>query len=145
MTPPRLELMAGGAFPDPLVEGARSVLRQYGYRHLAAGEARDDWAEMWRLLKGDFTTLSHPDVPDFDALPEPAREAAQEYMRRRLIADHLLDQCQAAHARVHGGGIETANVEAYAEAREAYEHSVEAFGAAREAAAEALFRPPTVV
>ncbi|MCP4327879.1 MAG: hypothetical protein GY791_05510 [Alphaproteobacteria bacterium] len=125
-------MIAGGRFPDPLVEGARSVLRQYGYRHLEEGRSRDDWAEMWPLLRSDFAQGAGPAVPQYDALPVAIGEAAREYMRRRLIADHLLDACQEAHAALFRDGIDSARVEAYSAAREAYEHSVEDFGAAGE-------------
>lgn len=126
----------GPAFPDPLVEGARSVLRQYGYRHRSRPDDHGDWPDMWELLRGDFM----PRAAAYADLPDGVRDAARAYMGCQLKADHLLDRCRDAHARLHDGGIGTGAVEAYADAREAYEHSVEDFGAARERV-EALLSP----
>jgi hypothetical protein len=133
MQRPDLAVVAGGRFPDQLVEGARSVLRKYGYRHLEDGQTRSDWPEMWELLKGDFVAAPGTGIPAYAALSAELQEAARTYMERRLIADHLLDKCREAHAALYREGIDPVRVEAYADAREAYEQSVEAFGAAREA------------
>jgi len=53
-------------------------------------------------------------------------------MRRRLIADELLDACKLAHADLHRQGIAPEAVERYAIARDAYEDAVMDFGRARE-------------
>ena len=127
---------AAARFPDPLVEERHAVLQRYGYR-LGAGSsgydgAERDWAGMWRLLQGDFTTKARPWVASFDQLPPRQQEAARIYMRRRLIADELLDACKRAHAELHQAGIDPERVERYALARDAYEDAVTDFGRARE-------------
>ena len=124
--------------PNRLFSGGRSVLSRYGYRPVAPGEVREDWAEMWgpaaRRLSGRRTA-----VPAYADLTADARAAAREYMARRLIADRNLEVCERWHVRLFSEGVRTDAVERYADARDAYEHSVEAFGAAREAL-EALLR-----
>lgn len=119
--------------PNKLFSDGRSVLSRFGYRPLAAGEMREDWAEMWDLLRPDFADMGHADVPDYAALDAELKTAAREYMSRRLIADRNLERCEELHVRLFSGGINTDLVERYSEAREAYEESVEAFGDAREA------------
>ncbi len=119
--------------PNKLFSNGRSVLSRFGYRHLTAGETREDWAEMWDLLRSDFTDMGHPDVPAYADLSTDQQGAAREYMSRRLIADRNLETCEDLHVRLFSGGISTDGVERYSEAREAYEESVEAFGEAREA------------
>lgn len=57
---------------------------------------------------------------------------AREYMSLRLIADRNLEICERWHVQLFAGGIQTDAVERYAEARDAYEEAVEAFGHARE-------------
>lgn len=125
--------------PNRLFSGGRSVLARYGYRPVAPGEAREDWAEMWDLLRGDFAAGA---VPAYDALEPSTQAAAREYMARRLIADRNLEACERWHVRLFGEGVRTDAVERYADARDAYEHSVEAFGAAREALDQVLRGTP---
>lgn len=115
--------------PDKLVEANASVLARFGYRPFEGEE--DNWGEMWKLLKGDFTTQKRPWVADFTELTPTQREAAKVYMRRRLIADRLFEECRKAQADLYQR-IDTELVERYAVAREAYEDSVEDFGKARE-------------
>jgi len=86
---------------------------------------------MWKLLQGDFTTQQRPRVLDFEDLTLSQQEAAKVYMRRRLIADRLFEECRKAQADLFKG-IDTERVERYSIAREAYEDSVEDFGKARE-------------
>ncbi|MQX38113.1 hypothetical protein GHC57_16475 [Roseospira navarrensis] len=118
--------------PNTLFSSGRSVLAKFGYRHMTDGEVREDWAEMWDLLRGDFTGAAGGMVPAFGALEEGAQAAAREYMARRLIADRNLERCERLHVAIFSGGVRTEAVERYSTARDAYEHSVEAFGAARE-------------
>lgn len=118
--------------PNKLFSDGRSVLSRFGYRPLAAGETRQDWAAMWDLLRPDFADMGHPAVPAYDALDAEQKAAARDYMSRRLIADRNLEHCEDLHVRLFNGGISTDQVERYSEAREAYEESVEAFGDARE-------------
>lgn len=115
--------------PDQLVESGASVLARFGYRPNLGGE--ENWAEMWLLLQGDFTTLGRPAVPAYEKLRPSQQEAARVYMRRRLIADRLWEECRKAQAGLYGH-IDTEAVERYSIAREAYEESVEDFGRARE-------------
>lgn len=124
---------AAGAprFPDPLVEERHGVLARYGYR-LDRGTAERDWPGMWKLLQGDFATKARPFVAAFAQLSPRQQEAARVYMRRRLVADELLDACKEAHADLHRGGIAPEAVERYAIARDAYEDAVMDFGRARE-------------
>lgn len=119
--------------PNKLFSNGRSVLSRFGYRPLAAGETREDWAEMWDLLRPDFADMGHPNVPAYADLGTELQAAARDYMSRRLIADRNLERCEELHVRLFNGGINTDAVERYSEAREAYEESVEAFGDAREA------------
>lgn len=116
--------------PDKLVESNASVLAKFGYQPLGGDE--EAWSGMWKLLQGDFTTLKRPKVLDFEDLTPSQQEAAKIYMRRRLIADRLFEECRKAQADLYKGGINTELVERYSIAREAYEESVEDFGKARE-------------
>lgn len=118
-------------FPDPLVEERHGVLARYGYR-LDRGGTERDWAGMWKMLQGDFATRARPWVAGFEQLTPRQQEAARVYMRRRLIADELLDACKLAHADLHRQGIAPEAVERYAIARDAYEDAVMDFGRARE-------------
>jgi hypothetical protein len=118
-------------FPDPLVEERHGVLARYGYR-LDRGAPDRDWSAMWTLLQGDFATKGRPRVAGFDQLTSRQQEAARVYMRRRLVADELLDACKEAHAALHREGIGPEAVERYAIARDAYEDAVLDFGRARE-------------
>jgi hypothetical protein len=122
---------AAPRFPDPLVEERHGVLARYGYR-LGHGDAARDWPGMWKLLQGDFATLARPWVAGFEQLTPRQQEAARVYMRRRLLADELLDACKQAHADLHRAGIAPEPVERYAIARDAYEDAVMDFGRARE-------------
>jgi len=115
--------------PDRLVESNASVLARFGYQPYTGED--EDWPGMWQLLKGDFTTLEHPYVAEFEGLSPSQQEAAKVYMRRRLLADRLFEECRKAQAALYQG-IATELVERYSIAREAYEDSVEDFGRARE-------------
>ena len=115
--------------PDQLVESNASVLAKFGYQPF--GGEDEDWGGMWTLLQGDFTTQQRPRVLDFEDLTLSQQEAAKVYMRRRLIADRLFEECRKAQADLFKG-IDTERVERYSIAREAYEDSVEDFGKARE-------------
>ena len=119
--------------PNKLFSNGRSVLSRFGYRPLAAGETREDWAEMWDLLRPDFADMGHGTVPAFADLDAQQQAAARDYMARRLIADRNPESCEDLHVRLFSGGISTDAVERYSAARDAYEESVEAFGEAREA------------
>lgn len=115
--------------PDRLVEANASVLARFGYQPYTGED--EDWPGMWEFLKGDFTTLEHPYVAEFEGLSPSQQEAAKVYMRRRLLADRLFEECRKAQAALYRG-IATELVERYSIAREAYEDSVEDFGRARE-------------
>lgn len=119
--------------PNRLFPDGRAVLARFGYRPLDRLPADDevDWAALWDQLRGDFATHADPVVPSYGRLHGPAVEAARDYMRHGLAADLGLDRCEALHVRLFADGISTDRVEAYARARDAYEDSVEAFGAAR--------------
>jgi hypothetical protein len=67
-----------------------------------------------------------------EQLSSRQQEAARVYMRRRLLADELLDACKQAHIDLHRAGIAPEPVERYAIARDAYEDAVMDFGRARE-------------
>lgn len=118
--------------PNRLFADGRSILAKFGYRHLGEGEVREDWAEMWELLRPDFTDSRRVSVASYDRLTPEQKAAAREYMSRRLIADRNLERCEELHVKLFSEGINTDIVERYAVAREAYEDSVEAFGDARE-------------
>lgn len=118
-------------FPNDLFDRGREVLARYGYRPEAG---TPDWAAEWRRLQPDFP--GH--VPDWPALSEAQRRAAEEYLRLRLAADRYLEQCEALHAEMVAAGIGTDLVERYAAARELYEDTVEAFGVARRRLQDAL-------
>ncbi len=122
---------AAPRFPDPLVEERHGILARYGYR-LDRGGLERDWPGMWKLLQGDFATRGRPWVTGFEQLSPRQQEAARVYMRRRLVADELLDACKQAHADLHQSGIAPELVERYAIARDAYEDAVMEFGRARE-------------
>ncbi|MDQ2102834.1 hypothetical protein [Azospirillum isscasi] len=121
------------ATPDRLLSAGRRVLARFGSRtldHVPADEFIN-WVALWDELRGDFATQALPHVPAFDDLPPAAREAARAYIRQRLISDVTLGRCEDLHRDLFARGIRTVGVEAYAVARDAYEDSVEAFGAAR--------------
>lgn len=101
-----------------LFEQGRGVLARYGYGA----------ADAWPLLARDFPFP----VPDQADLTPEQHRAAQEYLELRAAADHHLQTCEALHAELSQAGIGTDLVERYAVAREIYEDTVEAFGAARE-------------
>ena len=118
------------ASPQQLIDGEIAGLKRFGYTPF--GDAAPDWAGMWQLLRGDFATLKRAHVPDYAELSSWPREGARIYMRRRLLADRLFEECQELYRRLHAEGINTELVEAYALARDAYEESVLDFGRARE-------------
>ncbi len=122
--------------PRRLVEHNAEQLARFGY--VPFGGAEPDWEGMWALLKGDFATLARPEVPDYGELSPWPREAARIYMRRRLVADRLFEECRRLYDALHARGIDTELVEAYSLARDAYEESVYDFGRAREKLDEVL-------
>lgn len=118
------------ASPQQLIDGEVAELSRFGYTPF--GTADPDWAGMWELLKGDFATLRRPRVPDYAQLSPWPQEGARIYLRRRLLADRLFEECQVLYRRVHAEGINTERVEAYTLGRDAYEDAVLDFGRARE-------------
>jgi hypothetical protein len=125
-------------FPDPLVRGAHAALARFGFGQVEEGCDAEEWSALWELLKGDVETPSAPAHSGFAELTPVQRERAVDYMEARLEADRALVACAEAHAALHRAGIGGDLVERYALAREAYEGSVERFGAARVALAAAL-------
>jgi|GEM_PF-661040 len=126
--------------PNPLFASGRSVLARFGYRHLDDHQSREDWSDMWDLLRGDFAPHAGQEVPAFVDLDDRRQAAARDYMAWRLLADRNLELCERLHVEIFAKGVSTDAVERYAVAREAYEESVEAFGAARVALAALLAR-----
>jgi hypothetical protein len=116
--------------PEQLIDSEVAELRRFGYTPF--GTAAPDWVGMWQLLQGDFATLQRAHVPAYAEMTPWPQEGARIYMRRRLLADRLFEECQALYRRLHGEGIKTELVEAYSLAREAYEDAVLDFGRARE-------------
>lgn len=117
------------ASPQQLIDGEIAELKRFGYAPF--GDAAPDWAAMWQLLKGDFATRQRAQVPGYAQMSPWPQEGARIYMRRRLLADRLFEECQALYRRVHAEGINTELVEAYTLARDAYEDAVLDFGKAR--------------
>ncbi len=120
-----------GSFGNDLFERGREVLGRYGYRP-RAGEL--DFAGVWSTLAGDFPMA----VPEWARLTPLQRRAAEEYLQIRVDADRRLEVCETMHAKLLQAGIDDGLVEAYAQAREAYEDTVEAFGRARGRLEQAL-------
>lgn len=118
------------ASPQQLIDGGIAELKRFGYAPF--GGAAPDWAGMWQLLQGDFATLQRARVPGYAELSPWPQEGARIYMRRRLLADRLFEECQVLYRRLHAEGIDTELVEAYSLARDAYEEAVLDFGKARE-------------
>ncbi len=118
------------ASPQQLIDGEIAELKRFGYTPF--GGAAPDWAGMWELLKGDFATLRRAYVPAYAEMSPWPREGARIYMRRRLLADRLFEECQALYRSLHEEGINVERVEAYTLARDAYEEAVLDFGKARE-------------
>lgn len=116
--------------PNTLFSNGRSVLSKFGYVHFEGEDSRDDWAEMWELLRSDFP-LEEEQVPSYEKLSASVQEKARDYMKIRLLADHYLDECERLHVSIFKESINTDLVEDYAVARDRYEHSVEDFGEAR--------------
>lgn len=123
--PPR----GGAGSPQSLIDGEIAELKRFGYAPF--GDAAPDWAGMWQLLRGDFAGAQGAPVPPYAELSPWPQEGARIYMRRRLLADRLFEQCQASYHRLHAEGISTELVEAYSLARDAYEEAVLDFGKAR--------------
>ncbi|MCF8177894.1 MAG: hypothetical protein K9J74_05260 [Sulfuritalea sp.] len=115
--------------PQHLIDGEIAELKRFGYSPF--GGADPDWAGMWLLLQGDFATLQRAHVPSYIEMSPWPQEGARIYMRRRLLADRLFEECQVLYRRLHGEGINTELVEAYTLARDAYEEAVLDFGKAR--------------
>jgi hypothetical protein len=126
------------ASPEILIDRGIAELKRFGYTPF--GDATPDWAEMWSLLQGDFATLQRAHVPAYAELSPWPQEGARIYMRRRLLADRLFEECQVLYRRLHAEGINTELVEAYSLARDAYEESVLDFGKARAVLEEILVR-----
>ena len=116
--------------PQQLIDGEIAGLERFGYMPFA--DAAPDWAHMWQLLQGDFATPKRRHLPGYAEMSPWPQEGARIYMRRRLLADRLFEECQELYRRLHAEGINTELVEAYALARDAYEESVLDFGRARE-------------
>lgn len=117
------------ASPQQLIDGEIAELKRFGYAPF--GDAAPDWAAMWPLLKGDFATRQRAQVPGYGQMSPWPQEGARIYMRRRLLADRLFEECQALYRRLHAEGINAELVEAYTLARDAYEDAVLDFGKAR--------------
>jgi len=115
--------------PQHLIDGGIAELERFGYTPF--GDAAPDWAGMWQLLQGDFATLRRAHVPAYAQMSPWPQEGARIYMRRRLVADRLFEECQELYQRVHAEGINAELVEAYTLARDAYEEAVLDFGKAR--------------
>ena len=124
--------------PEILIKRGIAELKRFGYTPF--GDAAPDWAGMWQLLQGDFATLQRPHVPTYAELSPWPQEGARIYMRRRLLADRLFEECQVLYRRLHAEGINTELVEAYALARDAYEEAVLDFGKARAVLEEIFVR-----
>ncbi len=120
---------SGTVSPQHLIDGEIAELKRFGYAPF--GDAAPDWEAMWPLLMGDFATLQRAHVPSYAEMTPWPQEGARIYMRRRLLADRLFEECQVLYARLHGEGINTELVEAYTLARDAYEEAVLDFGKAR--------------
>lgn len=119
-------------FPDALVENGRSVLAKFGYAHQDSPFPREDYAEMWEVLKPDFPHTGAGDVASYDAMTPAQQEAARDYMDCRLVADRRYELCSIGLRELSEGGINTEHVERYTTIRDAFEDSVEDFSAARE-------------
>lgn len=124
--------------PERLIEAEAALLGRFGYSPFAGEEP--DWPAMWELLKGDFATVARPHVPAYVEMTPWPREAARIYMRRRLVADRLFEECERLYLELHAAGIDTERVEAYTLGRDAYEDAVLDFGRARETLEEVLAR-----
>jgi hypothetical protein len=124
------------ASPQRLIDGQIEQLRRFGFGVFGmSGGAETDsppWSAMWELLKTDFSTVQRVHVPSYEEMTPWPQEGARIYMRRRLLADHLFEECQNLYKLLHSDGINSELVEAYTLARDAYEESVGDFGAARE-------------
>ena len=129
--------------PQQLIAGEVAQLKRFGYTPF--GDAAPDWSGMWQLLQGDFATLKRANVPGYAEMSPWPQEGARIYMRRRLLADRLFEECQELYRCLHAEGIKTELVEAYALARDAYEESVLDFGRAREMLEEVFTRTVDLV
>jgi hypothetical protein len=119
--------------PQHLIDGQIAQLKRFGFGAFASSATdAPHWTQMWEFLKGDFATVQRAHVPSYEEMSPWPQEGARIYMRRRLLADHLFEECQNLYQRLHSDGINSELVEAYTLARDAYEDSVGDFGAARE-------------
>lgn len=119
-------------------QGRRVQLARFGY--VAGQGVPDDGAvdAEWRILKADFTTLAQPDIPDLADLSADVRQMVEEHIMSRRQLDRLMEACDAVHLSIRDRGADAELVEIYAEARDAYEDAVEAFGERRVQLAKAL-------
>ncbi len=131
-------LAAVASTPQALIDNNAAQLARFGYAPFADTGAEPDWAHMWDALKADFATRHRRHVPSWGDMPVRPQAAARIYMRRRLFADRLFEDCQFAYGQLHEQGIGTELVEAYTLARDAYEEAVFQFGDARAALEELL-------
>lgn len=115
----------------------RQNLARFGYKQPGFGRAAIDLDLAWPVLRRDFVA-----APELVQLAPAARELLQRYADQRAEIDGLLETCDAAHAEILQHGARPDLVEVYAEARDAYEDAVEAFGALRAAVATALSTTP---
>lgn len=119
-----------------LVEGNAEHLTRFGYA--PADATAPDWERTWQLLMSDFATAARPAVPSYERMTARSQLAARIYMRRRLLADRLFEECRSLYEELHAKGVDAELVETYALAREAYEDGVYQFGDARRVLAETL-------
>ncbi|MDP6951589.1 MAG: hypothetical protein QGF53_02410 [Alphaproteobacteria bacterium] len=115
---------------NPTLARALARLERYGYRNAVT----DDVAA-WRALRGDFDGADTLELFD---LPSAAKGAVTHYLACKRNSDRLLATCEAAHAGILKDGLDRARSEAYAVVRDAYEDSVEDFGAAGAAVSASL-------
>lgn len=119
-------------------QGRRVQLARFGY---VAGQGDLDERALdaeWHILKADFATLAQPHVPGLADLPPDVRQMVEEHVASRRQLDRLMEACDAAHLAIRDRGADADLVESYAEARDAYEDAVEAFGERRVLLAKAL-------
>ncbi|HEV7312801.1 hypothetical protein [Sphingopyxis sp.] len=112
-------------------QGRRVELARFGYTagdDVTGGPPSD---VEWAILKRDFATLDRQHVPDLADIDGEARERVNDYVLSRRALDRLMDACDAVHREIQISGADPVLVENYAEARDAYEDAVEAFGELR--------------
>ncbi len=113
-------------------------LKRFGYRSgRTAGETIEP-AREWDALQSDFRTPSRRSLPPLLALEPEVVGLIKLYIVQRNTADLMMDDCNRIHQKIAESGADPQIVEAYAQARDAFEEAVDRLGKAGDSVSRAL-------